>query len=138
MSKKIFVNGTFDILHPGHLKLFQTAKQLGSFLLVAIDSDERIKTLKGNDRPFNTQTVRKILLEHIKWIDQVEIFNNDIQLKQIIQNYNPEIMLVGSDYKNKIVIGSEYAKELIFFERDEQYSTTKTIESYFDRRCLHR
>lgn len=135
---KIFVNGTFDILHSGHISLFNTAKNLGDFLFVAIDSDERVKLLKGKDRPFNNQYTRKIILENLKPIDIVKIFNSDDELKNLIKNYEPDIMMVGSDWKNKNIIGSEYAKQLMFFERDENFSTTKTIQSYIDRRCMHR
>jgi len=51
--KKVIVNGTFDILHPGHIKLLNHAKSIGDFLLVAIDADERVRDLKGNKRPIN-------------------------------------------------------------------------------------
>jgi D-beta-D-heptose 7-phosphate kinase/D-beta-D-heptose 1-phosphate adenosyltransferase len=135
---KVFVNGTFDVLHPGHINLFQNAKSKGDFLFVAIDSDNRVSHLKGIDRPFNTQENRKYILESIKYIDKVIIFNDDDQLKYLIKDYQPDIMMVGSDWKGKNIIGSEYAKQLIFFDRDSRYSTTKILESFINRRQLHR
>jgi len=136
--KKIFINGTFDVLHPGHINLFKEAKDKGDFLFVAIDSDKRVSQLKGIDRPFNNQENRKFILENLKPIDKVEIFNSDDELKGLIKNYEPDIMMVGSDWKGKNIIGSEYAKQLIFFDRIGNYSTTKIIENFVDRRQLHR
>lgn len=134
---KIFVNGTFDVLHPGHINLLNTAKKLGSYLFVAIDTDNRVRSKKGNDRPFNDENTRKYILENIKCVDEVNFFDSDQELKDLIQKYQPDIMMVGSDWKGKDIIGSEHAKQLIFFDRDERFSTTKTIESYIDRRCLY-
>ena len=134
---KVFVNGTFDILHIGHLDLLNYAKSLGTYLLVAVDSDNRVTEKKGSDRPFNKIDNRVSLLSNLKAVDNVLVFNSDIELESIIEQYNPDIMLVGSDWKNKKVIGSEYAKELVFFDRVIDESTTKTIENYINRRHLH-
>jgi len=126
--KKVWVNGCFDIVHRGHLELFQFAKSKGELLIVGIDSDQRVKTLKGENRPFNNQQDRMYFLESIRFIDQVEVFNTEQELKQKIKNIAPNVMVVGSDYKNKKVIGSKYAEELVFFDRIGGYSTTKILE----------
>ena len=126
--KKVWVNGCFDIIHRGHLELFQFAKSKGELLIVGIDSDRRVKALKGENRPFNNQQDRKYFLESIKFIDQVEVFNTEQELEQKIKIIAPDIMIVGSDYKNKKVIGSKYAEELVFFDRIDGYSTTKILE----------
>jgi D-beta-D-heptose 7-phosphate kinase/D-beta-D-heptose 1-phosphate adenosyltransferase len=133
---KVFVNGTFDIIHYGHLELLKYAKAQGSFLHVALDSDTRIKSKKGNDRPFNNQLNRTELMKSIKYVDEVSVFDSDDELKSIIKQYSPDIMIVGSDWKNKIVIGSEYTKKLIFFDRISDVSTTKTIQDFINRRHL--
>jgi rfaE bifunctional protein nucleotidyltransferase chain/domain len=130
----IFVNGTFDILHRGHLELLNYAKSLGDFLLVGIDSDERVKEKKGPTRPIHNQEERKFFLENLKAVNDVKIFSSDYELEQMIKNYKPDIMIVGSDWKGKPVIGSYYAAKLIFFERIGDYATTKTIQSIIDRR----
>lgn len=127
--KKVFVNGTFDLIHPGHLDLLYDAKSLGDFLLVALDTDERVKKLKGPDRPINNLQTRMYIMKSFKPVDKVTQFDSDDELEFIIRNYEPDFMLVGSDYKNKNVIGSKYAKNLIFFDRDPNYSSTKIIES---------
>jgi len=131
---KVFVNGSFDILHLGHLELLNTAKKLGDYLLVAIDSDRRISEMKGKDRPFNNQLNRYTLMANLKAVDEVKIFDSELELIDIIKEYQPDIMMVGGDYRNKRVIGSEYAKKVDFFDRVYDESTTKTIQSYLDRR----
>ena len=133
---RIFVNGTFDILHMGHLDLLNYAKNLGTYLLVAVDSDNRVTEKKGSDRPFNKIDNRVALLQNLKAVDEVKVFNSDIELEMIIQNYRPDIMIVGGDWRGKTVIGSEYAKQLVFFDRVIDESTTKTIENYINRRHL--
>lgn len=127
--KNIFVNGCFDIIHRGHIELFKYAKSLGGLLHVAIDSDERVKQKKGNSRPVNTQQDRLFILQSLKYIDLVYIFDSDNELVSLIKDIKPDIMIVGSDWKNDKIIGSEYARELRFFERIERYSTTKLIQS---------
>lgn len=129
MAKSIFVNGTFDILHPGHIRLLNYAKSLGDRLFVAIDSDDRVTKLKGILRPINDSAERKEMLLALKAVDEVEIFSSDEELKMWIKQIKPYIMVVGSDYKDKEVIGSEFARHLIFYERIPEYSTTKKIQS---------
>lgn len=131
---KIFVNGTFDVLHPGHLDLLNYAKSLGDFLLVAIDSDARVASKKGLDRPLNPQANRMALLQNLRSVDAVEVFNSDEELTQIVKNYSPDIMIVGSDYQDKTVIGSQHAKRLEFYCRTTPHSSTKILENFITRR----
>lgn len=133
---KVFVNGCFDVLHPGHIHLLNYAKGLGDFLYVAIDMDERVKKLKGSTRPIHNQKDRKFLLENLKAVNSVLLFNSDEQLEGLVKIIEPDIMIVGSDYQNKTVIGSQYAKKLQFFDRIDEYSTTKIIESISHRGCM--
>jgi rfaE bifunctional protein nucleotidyltransferase chain/domain len=129
----IFVNGTFDILHRGHLELLNYAKSLGDFLLVGIDTDERVKEKKGPTRPIYNQEERKFFLENLKAVDQVKFFSTDNELESMIESFKPDIMIVGSDWRGKPVIGSHYATKLMFFDRIGDYATTKTIQSIIDR-----
>jgi len=129
----IFVNGTFDILHRGHLELLNYAKSLGDFLLVGIDSDGRVREKKGPKRPIYNQEERKFFLENLKAVNAVDIFSSDYELEQMIESFKPDIMIVGSDWKDKPVIGSSYAGKLIFFDRIGDYATTKTIQSIINR-----
>lgn len=133
MVKSVFVNGTFDVLHLGHLALLNYAKSLGDKLFVAIDSDERVKQLKGSTRPIHTAYERKTMLLNIKAVDEVEVFSSDEELEMWIKQIKPSIMVVGSDWRNKTVVGSQYAKRLEFFERIDEYSSTKTIQDIINR-----
>jgi rfaE bifunctional protein nucleotidyltransferase chain/domain len=133
VSKSVFVNGTFDILHLGHLALLNYAKSLGDKLFVAIDSDERVRQLKGPTRPIYDSFQRKTMLLNLKAVDEVEIFSSNEELELWIKQIKPTIMVVGSDWRNKTVIGSQYAKRLEFFERIDDYSSTKTIENIINR-----
>ena len=129
--KKVIVNGTFDVIHPGHLALLNYAKSLGDFLVVAIDADARVKELKGPTRPINPQDERKLLLENLRAVDQVIIFNSSEELIDIIRSCS--IMVKGSDYKGKSVIGVANCEQVIYFERLDEYSSTKKIQSIIDR-----
>jgi D-beta-D-heptose 7-phosphate kinase/D-beta-D-heptose 1-phosphate adenosyltransferase len=132
---KVFVNGTFDLLHIGHIELLKYAKSHdNSCVYVAIDSDERVKSLKGDNRPINTEEERKYYLKSLKFVDDVIVFNTDQELKNIIKMYSPDIMIKGSDYKGKEIIGAEYCKEIKFYERIQQYSTSKSIQYIVNRR----
>ena len=133
MAKSVFVNGTFDVLHLGHLALLNYAKSLGDKLFVAIDSDERVRQLKGPIRPIYDAYQRKVMLLNLKAVDEVEIFSSDEELEMWIKQINPSIMVVGSDWRNKTVIGSQFAKRLEFFERIDEYSSTKTIQDIINR-----
>jgi D-beta-D-heptose 7-phosphate kinase/D-beta-D-heptose 1-phosphate adenosyltransferase len=125
--KTIFVNGTFDILHRGHLEMINWAKSLGDYLIIGIDSDSRVKQLKGESRPINSVEDRKFMLLNLKSVDEVKVFDSDLELKQMIQSIKPDIMVVGSDWKEKSVIGSYYSSQLLFYDRLEKYSTTGII-----------
>ena len=126
--KVIWVNGCFDILHRGHVELFKYAKSLGEFLVVGIDGDKRIKETKGPERPVNNRRDRQFFLESIRYIDEVVAFDNDTELENWIEFYQPDALVVGAEYKTKRVIGSEHAKKIEYFDRVGEYSTTNILE----------
>ena len=126
--KIVFVNGCFDVLHPGHIALFQYAKSLGDYLIVAIDSDEKVALDKGFDRPIFSMEDRRFVLESIECIDIVHTFNSRSGLENLLECIKPDILVVGSDWKNGVVVGREHAKEVKFFERQGDYSTSRTIQ----------
>ena len=124
---KVFVNGTFDILHYGHFRLLEAAAELGDKLYVAIDTDERIKEKKGDNRPFHNIMERKEMLESIKWVDSVFKFDSDNELITLIRAIDPDVYVIGSDYKDKPIVGSEYLRNIVFIPRIEKFSTTKIM-----------
>jgi len=135
---KVFVNGSFDLLHTGHLDLLKYAKSLGNSLHVAIDSDSRVREKKGTDRPVNNEHVRSRIMSEIKYVDSVSIFSTDQELIETVKQYSPDIMVVGSDWNGKNIIGSQHSKRVAYFTRVNNESTTATIESYINRRHMHR
>ena len=133
MYKKVFVNGTFDLLHRGHIELLNYAQTQGGHVCVGIDTDDRVREKKGPTRPIHNQEERKFFLESLKAVDEVRFFSNDKELEGLVKSYQPDIMIVGSDWKGKSVIGSYWAAKLIFFDRIGDYATTKTIQDIIDR-----
>ena len=127
-EKIIWTNGCFDILHVGHIELFKYAKSLGSKLYVGIDSDEKVKLDKGDDRPFNKLSDRIKVLESIKYIDKVVSFSTPARLENLVKEYKPHVLIVGSDWRGKTVIGEQYAQHVRFFDRIDGYSTTNILE----------
>lgn len=123
---KIWVNGTFDVIHRGHIELLSKASEYGE-LIVGIDTDARVSELKGPTRPIHSLEDRMYLLSKIKGVSRVVSFDSDQSLINHIKSISPEYMMVGSDYINKNVIGSEFAGELIYFERIGEYSSTKIM-----------
>jgi|688.fasta_scaffold01959_29 rfaE bifunctional protein nucleotidyltransferase chain/domain len=131
---KIIVNGTFDILHRGHLEMLQYAKNQGDYLLVCIDSDERVRKLKGSTRPINNQIDRMFMLNSLKCVDYVKIFNSSEELIELIKLDKPDIMVKGSDWQGKSIVGQEHVNQVIFYDRVGNYSTTNTIQDIANRR----
>lgn len=132
-DKTVWTNGCFDVLHPGHVKLFKYARSLGTHLTVGIDSDRRVKELKGESRPVYSQQDRKLIIESLKYVDSVVIFDSEEELENIILCLKPDTMVVGKEYKNKKVVGHLPGIALKFFERINDYSTTKTIQNIINR-----
>jgi D-beta-D-heptose 7-phosphate kinase/D-beta-D-heptose 1-phosphate adenosyltransferase len=124
---KIWVNGSFDVLHHAHLKLLSYACSLGDELVVGIDSDDRVRERKGKTRPFHKQSQRKFNLKCINGIKKVHIFHSDAELKKLLKKEKPDIMVIGDEYKNKPIIGKEFVKKIKFFKKIKNFSTTKIL-----------
>ena len=127
----IWVNGCFDILHTGHLDLLKFAKEYGdepNKLVVGIDSDDRVKMLKGDDRPINDQFFRAKMLGAIKWVDSVVIFGSDDEMRGFITSFNTDYLIIGDQYKDKVVIGAECAKSGVIYYPTDKRSSTNIIE----------
>jgi D-beta-D-heptose 7-phosphate kinase/D-beta-D-heptose 1-phosphate adenosyltransferase len=131
---KVMVNGTFDIIHRGHLMMLQHAKSLGDHLLVAIDTDRRVRELKGDTRPINNQDDRRYMLESLKCVNTVYFFDSKEELIEIMKEYQPDVYVKGSDWKHdKGSTAGQYCKQVIYYDRVSDYSTTNIIQRIADR-----
>jgi D-beta-D-heptose 7-phosphate kinase/D-beta-D-heptose 1-phosphate adenosyltransferase len=128
MDKKVWINGSFDILHIGHIKLFEYASSFGS-IRVGTDSDRRIKEKKGSKRPFNNLQDRIEFLKAIKYVTDIVTFDSDEELTNEIKKYTPDIMIIGNDYTYESIIGRDYIPEIKFFQKIPNKSTTQILNN---------
>ena len=128
----VLTNGCFDILHPGHIDILEYSKSLGDKLIVAVNTDESVRRLKGDGRPVNNLTSRMLVLSALSAVDWVIPFAEDTP-ESLIQQLNPDILVKGGDYEGKFVAGKEYLEahggKLVIFEFKDDYSTTSTIQN---------
>ena len=124
-EKLVFTNGCFDILHVGHVKLLEYCSTLGE-VVVGLNSDASVKILKGANRPVNDQDSRKTVLESLRFVSQVLIFDEDTPYN-LISALKPDLIVKGGDYNPSEVVGSDIAEVLIFPTRDG-FSTSGIIE----------
>lgn len=129
---KVWVNGTFDVLHIGHIKLLEYASTFGT-VRVGIDSDNRVREKKGEGRPYNGIEDRMEFMRSIRFVDSVVSFDSDDSLTDCIKEWGTEIIVIGNDYKYKTIIGSEYVDRIMFFDKVPNKSTTNILK-YEDNR----
>tara|TARA_Y100001968_G_C19418334_1_gene750275 strand:- start:435 stop:1832 length:1398 start_codon:yes stop_codon:yes gene_type:complete len=104
-----FTNGCFDIFHIGHLSLLKQSKEECDYLIVGLNSDKSVQKLKGDERPINDQKSRLEILESIKYVDEVRIFDEDTP-EELIYKISPDVLIKGEDYEESQIIGSEFVK----------------------------
>ncbi len=130
-KKIVFTNGCFDIIHSGHIKYLELAANLGDVLIVAINSDNSVKRIKGNNRPINTVDDRVEVLSALAFIDYIIIFDEDTPYK-LIEKIKPDILVKGGDYKPENIVGADIVKqyngEVIALPFLKGKSSTKIIE----------
>ena len=129
--KVVFTNGCFDIIHKGHVTYLNEAKSLGDHLIVGINSDDSVKRLKGKDRPVNNEYDRAFVLDNLKSVDDVLIFNEDTPY-DIIKEIIPDLLVKGGDWKEEDIVGSDIVKKnggkVISLQFVNDYSTTNILE----------
>ena len=128
---KVFTNGCFDIIHPGHIDLLERAKQLGTELIVGINSDESVKAIKGNARPFQGEDARKAVLLGLKSVDEVVVFS-ELTPERIIEQIRPDVLVKGGDWKPNEIIGAEfvesYGGKVVSLPLKDGYSSSGIVE----------
>ena len=131
-KKVVFTNGCFDILHLGHQTYLNQSKALGDFLIVAINSDESVKSLKGDDRPINNQELRSKNLLNLECVDEVVVFSEKTPLK-LIEFLLPDVLTKGGDYNYENIVGSNIVEKnggkVILLPYLKGYSTTTIINN---------
>jgi len=109
-GKTVFTNGCFDILHPGHTRYLFTARKLGDYLIVALNSDRSVKSIKGSKRPILNENIRAELISALGCVDSVLIFDEDNPL-EMIRHLLPDILVKGGDWSEEEIIGADEVKE---------------------------
>lgn len=122
-KKVVFTNGCFDILHAGHLKTLRYAKSLGDRLIVGVNSDESVKRLKGDKRPYIPLEQRMKMLAALECVDNVIWFDEDTPYK-LIESLKPDVLVKGSDYQKTEIVGSDLVSEVVTVELEPGLSTT--------------
>jgi rfaE bifunctional protein nucleotidyltransferase chain/domain len=117
---KVWVNGTFDVMHVGHIKLLEQASRLGT-VRVGLDTDERIKEKKGPNRPVNNLDDRIKFMQSIKYVDSVVSFGSNEELENCIKEWDADLMVIGNDYKYHEIIGAHLVEKIIFFDNLESW-----------------
>ena len=133
----VFTNGCFDLLHPGHTRYLYAARQLGDYLVVAVNTDLSVKAIKGADRPIQSQDERAELVAALSFVDAVVLFDEDNPLT-LLQQLVPDVLVKGGDWTEDRIIGADVVrkaggvvKSLPFVTG---YSTTALIEKIGNRK----
>jgi D-beta-D-heptose 7-phosphate kinase/D-beta-D-heptose 1-phosphate adenosyltransferase len=130
-EKIVFTNGCFDILHPGHTRYLYAARQLGDYLVVAVNSDRSVRIIKGPERPLYPEQVRAELLAALQCVDGVVIFDEGDPLN-VIKFVLPNVLVKGGDWSEDEIIGADVVRqaggEVVRIPYKEGYSTTALIE----------
>lgn len=124
-GRLIFTNGCFDLMHKGHVNLLEYCASLGR-VVVGLNSDQSIRRLKGPDRPIANLESRKAVLESIRWVDSVEVFDEDTPI-ELIKKLSPDIVVKGGDYSEAEVVGYGLA-EVRVVPIVQGFSTTRLVE----------
>lgn len=132
MEVRVFTNGCFDLIHPGHIDLLTRARALGDRLIVGINSDESVRKIKGVGRPFIDQESRREILLALKAVDEVEIFDEPTP-ENLIKRINPDILVKGGDWKPDEIIGSDFVTanggKIFSLPLKDGFSSTRIVET---------
>ena len=130
MEKIVFTNGCFDILHPGHIDLLTRARALGTRLVVGINSDRSVRSIKGDGRPLQDEEARKAVLAGLSAVDEVIIFD-ELTPENLIKQLKPDVLVKGGDWKENEIIGADFVKanggEVRVLPLKDGFSTSKIV-----------
>lgn len=129
----IWTNGVFDVLHPGHIELLKVSKSLGDFLVVGLDSDRRVRAMKGPSRPINSWNDRKVMLEAVRHVDLVVGFDSDAEIEMLLRVFQPKIVVDNPEWTPEKTPYLPEEIEVRKFGLIEGYSSTSIIERIRNR-----
>jgi D-glycero-beta-D-manno-heptose 1-phosphate adenylyltransferase len=134
-KKVVFTNGCFDILHAGHVDYLIKAKECGDILIVGLNSDHSIREIKGNNRPIVNETERAFILDNLKPVDYVVLFNEPTPQK-LIESIIPDVLVKGADWNIENIVGRDIVEnnggEVKTIEFVNSQSTTNIIKKVID------
>ncbi len=130
----VFTNGCFDIIHAGHVDYLEEAKSFGDFLIVGMNSDESVRRIKGEKRPIIPASYRARVLEGLKAVDCVFIFDEETPLR-VIETVRPDVLVKGADWPLEKIVGREFAREVKRISFRFDISTTKIVERIVSLYC---
>ena len=137
-QKVVFTNGCFDILHVGHVRYLKDAKELGHYLIIAINSDSSVRGLKGDKRPIVSQSERAEVLASLQSVDFVTIFDEPDPFN-VINEIKPDFLVKGGDWGEGEIIGSDIVEEnggkVLRIPFIEGSSSTNIVETIIERYC---
>lgn len=136
-KKVVFTNGCFDILHYGHIKYLEKARNLGDLLVVGLNSDESVRKLKGKTRPVNSLFQRAAILASLYFVDFVVVFDEQTPLN-LIKELKPDILVKGKDYEGKEVVGEKIVPKVVLIDFESGFSTSEIIKRIKDDRSCQR
>lgn len=122
----VFTNGCFDIIHPGHVRVFRRAKSMGDILVVGLNTDASVRRLKGPSRPVSDEKSRAEVVSALGSVDYVVLFGEDTPVK-IIKRIRPDVLVKGADYADGEIVGAEYARKVARVPLAKNHSTTRLI-----------
>lgn len=124
-NKKIgFTCSCFDLLHAGHILMLKDAKKQCDYLIVGLQTDPTIDRPKEKNKPIQSLEERKIQLKAVKYVDKIVIYNSEKDLYQLLKRLNPDIRILGSDYKNKDFTGHNLDIKIYYHKRTHSYSSS--------------
>jgi len=130
-KRVVFTNGCFDLLHPGHIHSLEAARALGDFLIVGVNSDESVRTLKGAGRPLIPAEERAEILASLECVDGVLIFD-ELTPQKVIAGLQPDILVKGSDWPGNQIVGREEVEaaggKVVLIDVVPGYSTTEILK----------
>jgi D-beta-D-heptose 7-phosphate kinase/D-beta-D-heptose 1-phosphate adenosyltransferase len=127
----VFTNGVFDLLHPGHLRYLQQARELGDVLIVGVNSDRSVRANKGPDRPITPELERVEILEALRCVDAVVVFDEETP-HDVIAALQPDVLVKGADWAEDAIVGRDIVEarggKVVRMPIESGYSTTAVIE----------